>query len=1102
MAHNHICGLYYLVPSTVTTWYQAPERKYLPQVSLSVHARIVSSTSRTTLTQTFANPSGDKNIPELRYTFPLYDGVSVVGFTCTINRDRVIKGIVKERAQARKTYEAAVARGETAGLFEQLPDASDVFTTTIGNVPPGAEIKVDITYLGELKHDAEADGIRFTIPTSIAPRYGSYPGEMLRASNVGSAGGISIIVDAEVSDGSNIKSVQSPSHPISVTIGNTSAGAASGADMSLQKASATLSLNTAELGADFVLHVVATNTANPVAVLETHPTIPNHRAMMATLVPKFNLPSSRPEIVFLCDRSGSMCSGNKIPNMKTALQVFLKSLPVGVKFNICSFGSRYELLFKNGSRSYDASSLKEASSYVDTFTSNFGGTEMYQPLEDIFKRRFKDMDLEVFLLTDGEIWDQERLFTMINKYIGESKGAIRVFTLGIGSDVSHALIEGVARAGNGFSQAVGDNENMNSKVVRMLKASLTPHVKDYTLEIKYEKQPAPVSDDDFEIVEKVMDALVLDVQDQEPESKPETKKTISLFDTNANPDVEIPDASLDKTAGGRYAHVPPVSEPKLLQTPFTIPPLFPFNRTSVYLLMSPETCQRTPKSVMLRGTSPQGPLELEIPVTILAEKGETIHQLAARQAVKELEEGRGWLYHAKDGNGPKAKLLKDKFQGRFSDMVEREAVRLGTTYQVGGKWCSFVAVDKSKQKLDSKQATSLKEKEICEDREVLGSGAPPAYASADQGWAEADDEEYDVVESHSFGAVAAPKSVFQRKRSIAPEFNRGGSAPRSAPGGGMFSLCAVSMSAAPPPPPAPQPSIAPPLCEYSCSFTPVGETRLPLPVCSTSTSCGPTKTLSSQLSSPIVDPANTVLLDGSPAAYTSYNSAYHNAGESYSSASPGPAPGFFIGSSSRGSSNSAPPPPVADRRKSGGGPAGIMSRARAVFGAPVAAAAPASQQPLAKSSAMPKKRSSRNAVAMREDSSRSDKKEGSLGSWQGTAPALPTDALEAIVARQSFEGSWAWGNGELLTALGFDVAVLGAELQSLARGFGLVFSPGTDLAATAVVLAYLEVKMAGKKDEWEMLAEKATDWIAGELKTKGASIMAVEFVEKVKEVVV
>ncbi|KAG7292007.1 hypothetical protein NEMBOFW57_002038 [Staphylotrichum longicolle] len=699
--HNHVCGLYFILPGRPVT-----ERLYLPQLSLAVNANIISSTSRTTLTQTFVNPRSDP-IPELRYTFPLYDGVSVVGFVCTINGDRVIRGVVKERAEAKETYKAAVDRGETAGLLEQLPEASDVFTTTIGNVPANATLKVDITYLGELKHDAELDGIRFTIPTRIAPRYGSYPGQLLETSAVDTKAGISIVVDVEMPNGSNVKNVQSPSHPISVTLGNTSVGAASGADMSLQKASATLALSTAELGDDFVLQVVATNTGNPIAVLETHPTLANHRALMTTLVPKFNLPSSRPEIVFLCDRSGSM--SGKIPGLKTALHLFLKSLPVGVKFNICSFGSHHHFLFPDGSRTYDASTLEEATRYVDLFDSNFGGTDIYRPMADVFKKRYTDMDLEVFLLTDGEIWDQAALFELLNKQIAESEGRIRVFSLGIGSDVSHALIEGVAAAGNGFSQCVGDNESMNSKVVRMLKASLTPHVKDYTLEVKYAKEVDSDSDSDFELVEKVMDALAIDVKD--PETKAEApKKTISLFDPSVDPDVEMTDASTDNSAGGKYSHLPPVSEPKFLQAPFKIPPLYPFSRTTVYLLLSPETAQKQPKSVVLRGTTPYGPVELEIPVTVLADKGETIHQLAARKAVKELEEGRGWIYHAKDAKDAGGALLKDKYPGRFQDMVEREAVRLGVTFQIGGKWCSFVAVEANEGTPDKPEQQKEKEK--------------------------------------------------------------------------------------------------------------------------------------------------------------------------------------------------------------------------------------------------------------------------------------------------------------------------------------------------------------------------------------------------------
>jgi hypothetical protein len=89
-----------------------------------------------------------------------------------------------------------------------------------------------------------------------------------------------------------------------------------------------------------------------------------------------------------------------------------------------------------------------------------------------------------------------------------------------------------------------------------------------------------------------------------------------------------------------------------------------------------------------------GPLELEIPIQTLETPGEMIHQLAAKKATTELEQGRGWLSVARNESG---RLLKEVYPGQFEDMVEREAVRVGVQYQVGGKWCSFVAVDKTKQ---------------------------------------------------------------------------------------------------------------------------------------------------------------------------------------------------------------------------------------------------------------------------------------------------------------------------------------------------------------------------------------------------------------------
>jgi hypothetical protein len=313
-------------------------------------------------------------------------------------------------------------------------------------------------------------------------------------------GTISVVVDAEMAEGSFIQKLLSPSHPIAMSMGTTSVHP--NAEPSMNKASATLSLGVAHLETDFVLQVIAKDTGVPKAMLETHPTVPNHRALMATLVPKFALPAEKPEVVFICDQSGSM-EGDRIALARSALRVFLRSLPVGVKFNICSFGSRYSFLFPR-SVTYEQDTLDQATHYADELAASYGGTEMLPPLKATIENRYKDIPLEIIMLTDGETWNQQAVFDYLNEQIQDGRAPIRVFTLGIGSGVSHALIEGIAKAGNGFAQSVQDGEKMSSKVVRMLKGALSPHVNDYTLEVKYS---GVEEDDDFEIIEKVADSL-------------------------------------------------------------------------------------------------------------------------------------------------------------------------------------------------------------------------------------------------------------------------------------------------------------------------------------------------------------------------------------------------------------------------------------------------------------------------------------------------------------------------------------------------------------------------------------------------------------------
>lgn len=1022
---QHYCGCYWILPGPLQ--WSPPIRHYLPQANVKAHTTIFASASRTQLTQTFVNPSSTKAIREIRYTFPLYDGVSVVGFVCRV-ADRVITGEVQEKDKARKTYQAAVEKGETAGLLEQLPAASDVFTTTIGNVPPGATIYVDITYVGELKHDAEVDGVRFTIPTNIAPRYGNLPGEVRKADTaIPEKGGFEVIVDAELPNGAFIREMRSPSHPVAVSLGTTSV--TPDADPAMNRASATLSLGSAELDKDFILQVVAKETGNPKAILETHPTIPGQRALLATLVPKFALKPERPEIVFICDRSGSM-GGSKIKKLVEALKVFLKSLPTGVKFNICSFGSSYSFLWDK-SKTYSQASLDEAVRHVETFSANFGGTEMLLPVKGTLKHRYKDMSLEVFLVTDGEIWNQEELFQYINEEIQVKKAPVRIFTLGIGSDVSHALIEGVAKAGNGFSQAVGNDEKLDSKVIRMLKAGLSPHINGYSLEVRYHD-----ADDDFEVVEKVADSLQVNLKlsDTTDKAKAPEKKIISLFDTTANPDAPVTDSDGDK-----FNHVPKVPVPKMLQAPNQIPPLYAFSRTAVYLLMSPDSTQRTPSSVILRATSSQGPLELEIPVAILPQAGTTIHQLAAHKAIQELEEGRGWLVSATE-NGKK---LKDKYEGRFQDMVEREAVRLGVTFQVQSKWTSFVAVEKKEKDKEGDEKMTDEG-----DFEFLDDAVPPSYEQ---------DSESSFVQS-------GPGSKSHRHgRSV----RSGGSTMH--PIGGV----AVASTAA---------GAAPSVDRLQSVLT-RGE-RL--------------DTLS----------ARSDQLSGSSAMF----SAQARSRSAKKSASPfrglGSAASGMLGSRTAAYGSAAPAaarPAFADTRSTAPAPA-----APVVFGS----ASVASEGNFATAEVLSTALSRRcgvgedseddedaDVLAETEESTPRPKKPWRYNPeatfekkmTEGYAAKAPRTGglLQDLIALQTFEGFWSW-SPKL-----FEICSLTeAECEKpLGQVDGLKGADGKNVFATALAVRFLETKLKGEKETWELIVDKARERMeekAGGLEMVGKVCAAVD----------
>ncbi|KAL9636085.1 MAG: hypothetical protein Q9164_003048 [Protoblastenia rupestris] len=640
---------------------------------------IVSTSSSTVLTQTFINPLSTEDILECTYVFPLYAGISVTSFVGEVG-SRTINGVVKEKVEAQEVYDQAIKRGETAGLLKQGP-TSDVFMTTLGNIPAGEKLTVNITYVGELKQDMGMGGIRFTLPTAISPRYGAVQPQATRSPT--SADAITITVDIDMPKDCPIKEVRSPSHPIALTLGSTAASVLEQSNPS--RASVSLSLGASALDKDFVLEVLHQDIGKPRAILERHPDMGGQRALMATLVPKIAVTKgSKPEIIVVADQSGSM-DGGRTTTLVSALLILLKSVPLGSKFNVCAFGSAHRLLWEK-SQEYDEKSLAEALSFVKSFNASYGGTETLSAVKASLQSRDKGRNLSMILATDGDIWQQQELFSYLNEEVAKSKTSIRVFPLGIGNSVSSALIEGVARAGNGFAQTVGEGEKQDSKIVRMLKGALTPDSGSYTMEVQYGKDD---DDSEYVLVERVTDSLRVMMIDDEATPDTQLDRELRASAMVVGGDHED-DVSMADSKGGEHATVPKICPPKLLQTPQVIPPLYPLSRTTIYILLSPSASHLTPKSVIFRNDSPDSPFEVIIPIEALPKPGTTIHSLAAKRAILELEEGRGWLLHAKDTTGT---LLKESHKSTFPKLIEAECVRLGTQFQIAGKHTSFVAIE-------------------------------------------------------------------------------------------------------------------------------------------------------------------------------------------------------------------------------------------------------------------------------------------------------------------------------------------------------------------------------------------------------------------------
>ncbi|MCY1073957.1 VIT domain-containing protein [Archangium lansingense] len=437
----------------------------VPLQGVDVTGELLGGHARVRVRQRYRNTES-KPI-EAVYVFPLPSDATLTAFSMECAGRRV-QGVLKEREEAFRAYDDAVTAGHGAALLDQ--ERPNVFTAQVGNLLPNEETLVEVEFLQAIQ--VEEGCVRWALPTLVAPRYipGTPTGDR---SAHGVANPTNRVPDADritppvgdarygltlellVSLGREVV-VESPSHKLDVS------RAESGTRVKLSQPNVALDR-------DLILSIRSPDTSTPLTTLVTHRKGEEPGTFALTVVPDLLGMAAGPkrqEVVFVVDTSGSM-DGESLPQAQGALRLCLRHLREGDRFNIIAFDNSFQLFSKEPA-TFTQKTLEQADKWVAALRAD-GGTELLQPMLAAVQAV---PDGVVVLLTDGQVGNESEI---LNAVMGARKTA-RIYSFGIGTNVSDVLLKDMARQTGGAVEFIHPGERIDDKVVAQFSRALAPRV--------------------------------------------------------------------------------------------------------------------------------------------------------------------------------------------------------------------------------------------------------------------------------------------------------------------------------------------------------------------------------------------------------------------------------------------------------------------------------------------------------------------------------------------------------------------------------------------------------------------------------------------------
>ncbi|XP_065649889.1 protein mono-ADP-ribosyltransferase PARP4 isoform X11 [Hydra vulgaris] len=418
--------------SKVVSGLQSSTNQPVPLTAVHIRAKLQEFSSEVVVLQAYRNDS--INPIEAKYVFPLESSAAVCSFEAFINGKHIV-GKVKEKEQARKEYKEAIQQGHGAYLMEEQEESPDVFTVTVGNLPPSSDVLIKITYVAELS--LEDDQISFSLPGCVAPwvkdqALATKMQSELETINVNSFGEFSLEISLEMPCA--IRSIVSPTHG-NILIKKTAT-------------KAVVKMND-PLGTSFQLLIALAEIHVPRMWVQKSPQDSDKQACMLSFFPEFDGDIGDHEIIFLIDASNSM--NDHFIELQKLVYLTYEKMPQSTKFNMVIFNDTYKELFPY-SRFKDESK-QQVMSLLKLLKNCNGGTHLWSVLKMIEMLSCESTMKNVFLFSDGHISDEISTLARMR----DLKKNVRLFTFGVGTTPNKHILQKMACLGSGYFEYFDKN---------------------------------------------------------------------------------------------------------------------------------------------------------------------------------------------------------------------------------------------------------------------------------------------------------------------------------------------------------------------------------------------------------------------------------------------------------------------------------------------------------------------------------------------------------------------------------------------------------------------------------------------------------------------